>query len=226
MTGAEQVRAARAQIVDAAHRLAAQGLSPGSSSNLSARVGDQVAITATGAHMATLTSEQVSIVSLHGELIDGDLAPTSELELHLGVYRAAPAGAVVHTHSAAATTLSLVIDELPVIHYEQLLLGGTVRVAPFAVFGTPALAANVHAALEGRKAAIMANHGAVTWGTDLGDAVRCALLLEWVSALYLRARSLGEPKTLSLEEQQGVIAHAMRTGYGSTQRAAPAKDPS
>ena len=203
----------------AAHTLAAQGLSPGSSSNLSARVGEHVAITATGAHMATLTVEQVCIVTPEGALVDGELAPTSELELHLGVYRASPAGAVVHTHSIAATTLSLVIDELPVVHYEQLLLGGSVRVAPFAVFGTPALAANVRAALEGRKAAIMANHGTVAWGLDLADAVRCALLLEWVSTLYLGARAIGEPKTLSVEQQQGVIEQAMRIGYGATHHA-------
>ena len=89
------------------------------------------------------------------------LAPTSELDLHLGVYADTGAAAVVHTHAPFSTAVACVLDELPVIHYQQLLLGGAVRVAPYATFGTPELAAHVRDALADRQAALMANHGSV-----------------------------------------------------------------
>lgn len=72
-----------------------------------------------------------------GRVLAGGLVPTSELELHLGVYARFDAGAVVHTHAVESTALSLVVDEIPCVHYQQLLLGGVIRVAPFATFGTP-----------------------------------------------------------------------------------------
>ena len=214
----------RAAVAASARALADRGLSPGTSSNVSARIGEVVAITSTGLTLSEARPEAITVVDLEGEVLIGELAPTSELELHLTIYRDKPgAGAVVHTHSPYATAFGLVHDELPVIHYEQLLLGGPVRVAPFAVFGTHALAENVRSALQGRKAALMANHGAVVWGIDLAEAKRNALLLEWLSALYLRSLISGEPRTLSAEQQQAVVAHAIRTGYGAAKRSKRSK---
>lgn len=206
----------REQVVEAAHRLAKLGHAPGTSSNLSVRNGDRIAVTATGARLETLTPEQVTLVDRSGAVIDGELAPTSELALHLAVYEAAPAGAVVHTHAPFATTLGLVVREVPVVHYEQLLLGGSIRVAPFAVFGTAELAEGVQRAMQGRKAALMANHGAVVWGTSMAEAVDLMVLVEGICALYWRARAVGEPRVLSVEEQRGVVEEAMRRRYGST----------
>ena len=102
------------------------------------------------------------------------------------------------------------------LHYDQLALGGSIRVAPFATFGTPELAAHVERALAGRKAALMANHGAVVWGETLDVAMRNALLLEWLCTLYYRARTLGEPKALTETEQQAVLDQAARLSYGRT----------
>ena len=115
--------AAREQVAAASRRLAAGGLVLGTAGNLSAREGDRVAITPTGAQLAELTADQVSVVDLDGALVEGDFEPTSERELHLGVYRRYDAGAVVHTHSPMATALSCVIDELPCVHYGLLALG-------------------------------------------------------------------------------------------------------
>src|SRR5204862_105062 len=81
------------------------------------------------------------VVDLAGGLAWGELEPTTEIDLHLGVYRRFDAGAVVHTHAPMATALSCVLDELPCVHYQMLLLGGTVRVAPYETFGTPERAA-------------------------------------------------------------------------------------
>jgi L-fuculose-phosphate aldolase len=189
----------------------------GTAGNVSIRLGDRVAITATGARFEDLTAEQVSIVTLDGQLEVGEFAPTSEIELHLGIFRAfSSSGAVVHTHAPVATAVGLVVTELPCIHYQMLLLGGAVRVAPYATFGTPELAASVVAALDGRAAALMANHGAVTHAADLATAVDHALLLEWACTVYWRAASMGTPQALDTKQQQAVVTAAMQRNYGST----------
>lgn len=206
----------REAVAVASRQLGAKGLLPGTAGNVSARQGDLIAVTATGAVLADLTAEQVTVVDLDGAVQEGRFAPTSELDLHLGIYHSSSAGAVVHTHSPMATTLSLVIDELPVVHYQQLELGGTIRVAPFAVFGTQELADNVKAALDGRLAAIMASHGSVAQGATLAKAAAYADLLEWLCTLYWQALAIGKPRLLTPEQQQAVIEHALATGYGET----------
>ncbi|MER7561469.1 class II aldolase/adducin family protein [Streptomyces sp. NPDC097941] len=209
----------RAAVADACRRLGAEGLLIGTAGNVSVRVEDRVAITATGAILAELTPDQVTVVDLDGEIVAGGLLPTSELDLHLGVYRHYGTAAVVHTHAPMATALSLVLDELPCIHYQLLALGGTVRVAPYATFGTPDLAESVLTALEGRGAALMANHGAVTHAPTLDKAVEHALLLEWACGVYQRAAALGQPRVLDEQQQIAVIEAALARNYGTTQSA-------
>lgn len=214
----------RGEIAAACRRLAADGLVIGTAGNVSARVGDLVAITATGAAFEGMTAEQVSVVDLSGGVVAGSLAPTSELELHLGIYRDFGAGAVVHTHAPMATAVGCVVDVLPCIHYQMMLLGGDVRVAPYATFGTPELAAHVHAALSGRSAALMANHGAVTYADDLAKSVELALLLEWACTVYWRAAAIGTPRALDAEAQTAVIEAALSRGYGTSHPADEQKD--
>src|SRR5437764_14810888 len=149
----------REQVAAACRRRAAERVVVGTAGNVSARAGDHVAISATGAVLADATADQVSVIDLEGQVVAGELAPTSELDLHLGVYRRYDAGAVVHTHAPMGTALASVLDELPVIHYQMLELGGPVRVAPYATFGTPELAELTLEALRDRGAALMSNHG-------------------------------------------------------------------
>ncbi|MCD9875979.1 class II aldolase/adducin family protein [Streptomyces guryensis] len=214
----------RAAVADACRRLGAEGLLIGTAGNVSVRAGERVAITATGAVLAELTADQVTVVGLDGKIVAGALQPTSELELHLGVYRRHGTGAVVHTHAPMATALSLVLDELPCIHYQLLALGGTVRVAPYATFGTPELAESVLAALEGRSAALMANHGALTHAPTLDKAVEHALLLEWACGVYQRAAALGPPRVLDEQQQLAVIEAAIARDYGTTHPVPPAQE--
>lgn len=212
--------AAREQVAAASRRLAAEGLVLGTAGNVSARGDDGlVAITPTGAVLADLDAEQVSLVDMDGKLVEGELEPTSELDLHLGVYRRYHAGAVVHTHAPWATAIGCARDELPCVHYQMLLLGGTVRVAPYRTFGTPELAEVVLDALIGRTAALMANHGALNYGATMDAALDGALLLEWACEVYWRAAALGEPRTLSHDDRQAVIDAAAQRSYGTTRRA-------
>jgi L-fuculose-phosphate aldolase len=201
------------EIVQACHALAAAGLVVGTAGNVSVRIGERVWLTAKGIALADVTADDLGVVDLDGEVLSG--SPTSELELHLAIYRRYDAGAVVHTHARMATAVACVQDELPVIHYQLLALGGAVRVAPFRAFGTPELAAEVTDALRGRTAALLANHGAINYAPSLRGAVDGAVLLEWVCALYLDASRLGTPRVLDDEQQAAVRASALRHGYRS-----------
>ena len=205
----------REPVAAASRALAAAGLVRATSGNVSARDGDRVAVTPTGAVLADLSPEQVVVVGLDGAVVEGDGRPTSELPLHLGVIERFGAGAVVHTHPPVGTALSLVIDELPCVHYEMHALGGAVRVAPYRTFGTPELAEGVLGALEGRSAALMANHGAITFGADLAQAVERANLLEWVCTLYWRAAAIGEPRALGADAMSAVRAQLRAKDYRS-----------
>jgi L-fuculose-phosphate aldolase len=203
-------------VAGAARRLAAEGLLVGTAGNVSVRDDDRIAVTGTGVVLRDCTPDQVSVVSLAGEMVEGTLLPTSELDLHLGVYAATDTAAVVHTHAPYSTVVACVLDELPVLHYQQLLLGGAVRVAPYATFGTPELAAHVREALADRQAALMANHGSVAIGGSLEKAVENALLLEWLATLHHRATALGTPHVLTEGQQADVLTQALRRSYGTT----------
>ncbi|HEX3783763.1 MAG TPA: class II aldolase/adducin family protein [Pseudonocardiaceae bacterium] len=216
----------RESVALACRKLAVQGLVIGTAGNVSARIDtDLIAITATGARFETITAEQITVIADDGTVRAGDLEPSSELDLHLGIYRKFGSGAVVHTHAPVGISVGLVVDELPCVHYQMLLFGGSVRVAPYATFGTPELAESVHAALADRAAALMANHGAVTHAATLDAAVEQALVLEWACTIYWRAAAIGTPKVLDEAAQQAVVAAAVRRGYGSTHPVSPAPDP-
>lgn len=210
----------RDEVAAAARRLAAEGLLIGTAGNVSAALPDSelVAVTATGVELAGCASEQVTVVDRAGQVVAGDSAPTSELGLHLALLAAAPegsVGAVVHTHSPYATAVGCVHTRLPVLHYQQLLLGGDVRVAPFAPFGSAELADHVIEAARDRSAALMANHGAVAHGPNLASAIERVLLLEWCCRLFCEASRLGTPRELTATEQEAVILAALERNYGS-----------
>lgn len=209
----------RDQVAETARRLAAAGLVSGTNGNVSVRAGDLVAVSPTGAQLATLDAADVTVVDLDGTVRHGPFAPTSELGLHLGVYTRYDAGAVIHAHAPMATALACVLDEVPLVHYEMLALGGAVRVAPYATFGSAELASSVVTALDGRTAALMANHGAVTHGPDIVAALRATELLEWACTVYWRAAQLGTPRTLTDADVQAIVEQVTSTGYGATRPA-------
>jgi L-fuculose-phosphate aldolase len=207
----------RERVAQAARRLASAGLVIGTAGNVSEREGELVAASATGAAFENLQAEEVSVVDLEGKLVEGEFGPTSELQLHLGIYKRYEAGAVVHTHAPMATALSCVLDELPCVHYQMLTLGGSVRVAPYRTFGTAELAEVTLDALEGRAAALMSNHGAITHGPGLDQAIDASLLLEWACTIYWRAAAIGTPRTLDDDQQAAFLAAIVERGYGATQ---------
>ncbi len=220
----DDMSAARLAVAQASTALALDGFAPGTSGNVSVRVADRVAVTPTGAQLALLKPDQITVVDLDGAVVGDGLAPTSELALHLGVYRARDAGAVVHTHSRFATALGCVIDELPCVHYALVELGGNIRVAPYRTFGSDELAAVTIDALRDRAAALMSNHGALVFGEDIAQAVSFARLLEWVCEIYWRASSIGPPRLL--DESQREAAGRRFGAYGAIRQVAAAGEKS
>jgi L-fuculose-phosphate aldolase len=200
----------RGEMCAIGRRLAEHGLVSGTSGNISVRSGDRVAVTPGGVALDRLVPGDCPVIDVSGRLLEGERGPSSETPMHLAVYAASDTSAIVHTHSTYAAVVATTMTELPPIHYNTMLLGGVVKVAEYATYGTPQLAENVRTALEGgMRAALMANHGGVTLGGSLDEAYENARLLEWLCGLYVRAKMVGEPRILTEQELRQVVERAL-----------------
>jgi L-fuculose-phosphate aldolase len=205
-----------ARLVTAGHRLTSGGLVTGTSGNLSMRIGAGVLVTGSGASLGALTESDLTLVSTAGAVLDGDLPPTSELPLHLAVYAAFPTvTAIAHAHAPASVAVGLTHDVLPPVHYLTVRLGGVVRVADYATFGSPELATAVVDGLAGRSAVLMRNHGSVATGSGIEQACERLELVEWLADVYARAAALGAPRLLSAAELAAADATFTRLNYGA-----------
>lgn len=199
----------REQLCEYGRRSVELGLVIGTSGNLSVREGDRIAVTPSNVALDRLTPDMCPIVDIDGYLLEGDLQPSSETPMHLAVYQATNAQAIVHTHSVFGTVVATTMTELPPVHYNALLLGGTVRVADYATYGTPELAANVRAAIAGKQGALLANHGGVTVGATLEQAFELTRLLEWLCEVYVRGLSIGKPTILTEAQLTAVVDRSL-----------------
>jgi L-fuculose-phosphate aldolase len=197
--------AEREAVVAVARRMATSGLVINTSGNVSLRAGRWIAITPGSMDYDAMSPADVCLVDVEtGEADRDSRVPSSELPLHLEIYRQTSAGAVVHTHSHYATVLSTLEDRLPPIHYQIADLGGEVLVAPYATFGSPELAALTARYLGDRNAVLMRNHGATTVAPDVWKALARAFTLEWIASVYWHARTLGSPSLLDADELRRV----------------------
>lgn len=200
-------------LLAAARRLDAAGFMPSKSGNLSVRDGDGFVITPAALPYAETTEADLVRVAADGGAT-GRHRPSSEWQLHAAIYAArANAQAVVHTHSPRATALSCARRGIPPFHYMVLLAGGDVRCADHATFGTAALARSAVAALAGRRAALLANHGVVAVGATLAAAVALAFEVENLAGQYLDLLAAGLEPVL-LTEGELAEAAAQFAGYG------------
>ncbi len=196
----------RRALAETARRLNALGLNQGSSGNLSVRVADGLLITPSGLPKDELRQADMVTLDRAGKA-RGRLAPSSEWRFHVDILNERPeANAVLHAHSMFATTLACLRRGIPAFHYMVAVAGGDdIRCAPYATFGTAALSKNALAALKGRKACLLANHGMIVLGASLDDALRLAIEVETLAAMYWRALQIGKPVLLSRPEMARVL---------------------
>ncbi|HEX7535980.1 MAG TPA: class II aldolase/adducin family protein [Dermatophilaceae bacterium] len=194
----------RELIIEYCQRMLKDGLTVGTSGNISVRVGEHIAITPSGVDYEALAPEDICVITLHGEHVDGPQGASTEVPMHTVVYQFTDALAVVHTHPVYATVVGTLLHEIPRIHYMLALLGGPVRVAPYAPFGTEKLARNCIVAMKDRYGVLLQNHGATTYGESLAQAYSRSLYLEWLCRIYCEARALGDPRLLTEAELDAV----------------------
>lgn len=197
----------RQQIIDTARIMSDEGLSPGTSGNVSARWNDGMLITPTGMAYGDLIPEDIVFMDQKGEATEGARKPSSEWRFHFSAYGArGDAHAIVHTHSRYATALACCRKPIPAFHYMVAAAGGNdIPVAGYATFGTDGLADSVASALEGRRACLMANHGVIACGADLDAALGLAREVESLAAQYVAALEVGEPHILDDAEMARVL---------------------
>lgn len=194
----EQVRQA---VVEAGLALSRSAMTVGTYGNISCRVDKNlIAITPSGREYEQLTPEDIVVTNMEGVVLSSPLHPSSELLLHLEIYNSFPeAQAIVHTHSVYASALAVAHKDLPpVIDDLTQIVGGAVRCTDYVLAGTKELGVSAVNAMEGgRRAALLANHGAVCWGTSLKEALATAQILEKAAQIYYAAHSFGAPFPLN-----------------------------
>lgn len=208
--------ALRSRIVATARRMNELGINNGASGNVSARVEGGFLVTPSGIPYEALEPGDIVHVGANGHAT-GHREPSTEWRFHHDIYASRPeAGAVVHTHSAFATTLACLERGIPAFHYEVAFAGGKdIRCAPYRTFGTQALSDAALAALEGRRACLLAHHGVIAFGTDLDDALRLADKVEALARLYWQAIQVAEPTVLDEAEMARVLERFRHYGPGS-----------
>ncbi|WP_036697033.1 L-fuculose-phosphate aldolase [Paenibacillus taiwanensis] len=190
---------ARYELIKYGKKLVQNGLTKGTGGNLSIFDRQQgiVAITPTGIDFYEIEPEDIVILDLDGQVVEGKRLPSSEWEMHLAQYNTRDdMDAVIHAHTIYATVLSCLRWELPATHYMIAVAGPNVRVAEYATFGTHELAVNATKAMEGRKAVMLANHGVLAGAQDLLHAFNIVEELEYCAQIYVLAKSVGEPIVL------------------------------
>jgi L-fuculose-phosphate aldolase len=199
--------AQRRVLIAAARRMNAHGINHGRSGNISLRVAGGFLITPTGMDYATLKPADIVAMDMAGRAKPGR-APSSEWPMHCVILRGRPdANAIVHTHSPSATALACLRRDIPRFHYMVAAAGGeSIRCAAYALYGSEELARHALAALGGRKACLLANHGVVALGADVDAALGLALEVEKLAEQYLLALQAGEPVLLTEKEMAEAVA--------------------
>ena len=209
----------REQVAQVARRMIESGLATGTSGNVSARTPEgDVLITPSGLDYAQLEPEDVVLLDLDKNLLEGSLEPSSETPMHTGIYKVRlNAEAVIHTHSRYATTLACLGWEIPPVHYMLTALSqdGRVPVAPYATYGTEEVASYAGEALgESHHVCLLQNHGTIAVGESAEKAFSRTVILEEIAQIYYQTRVAGEPILLTPQQVEEVASKIV--DYGQT----------
>lgn len=196
---------ARKSLIKYGIKICQAGLTKGTGGNLSVfdRENGLMAITPSGIDFFQITPEDIVILDLEGNTVEGTRKPSSEWEMHLLQYKTrTDIDAVIHAHTKYATVLACLHEELPATHYMIAVAGENVRVADYASFGTHELAVNAAEAMKDRKAVLLANHGILAGEKDLLHAFNVIEEVEYCAEINVIARSIGDPIILPTQEMQ------------------------
>lgn len=191
---------ARIAVCDSGKKLLKEGLVSRTWGNVSIRLNDtDMIITPSGRPYEELNPEDMVRVNYRTEKYEGTVKPSSEYKLHTGIYMTRKnINAVIHTHQMNASTVAAAHREIPPILDDQAqILGPSVRVAPYALPNTRKIVKVTLKALEGRYAALMANHGAVCIGRDIDEVFVCCQVLEKCAKAFIEAEFLGGAKSIN-----------------------------
>ena len=194
----DKTAALRRQIIATCLEMSALGINHGTSGNVSARVDQGLLITPSGMPYAQIEPEDIVLID-HDGRYDGRSLPSTEWRFHYDIMRHRPEiSAIVHTHAMHCTVLACLRIEIPAFHYMIAVAGGdSIRVAPYARFGTQALSDHALEALEGRMACLLANHGMIALGPNLDKALSLAVEVENLASCYWRCLQVTRPAILT-----------------------------
>lgn len=212
-------REAMDAIIETGRQLYQQGLTVGTDGNLSCRVSDNALwTTATGARKGYLTDEWLVKTDLEGNVLEGSRKPSSELKMHLCLYRNNPrALAAVHTHPPFSTAFAAAnLGFHKMLLAEEGLYLGHVQVAPYATPGTEELAESILPFCRDNNAVLLANHGAVTWGRDLSEACARMETLERCARIRYYCLTMGKASYLSAKEAE--VLHRKGVSLGNFEK--------
>ncbi|WP_229123076.1 class II aldolase/adducin family protein [Halapricum desulfuricans] len=214
MTDKLTLQTEREKVSELGREMLEQGLTKGTGGNISVRSGDRVAISPSGMDYTEITPEDVPVVDLDGNRIEGDRKPSSEIAMHTGILRERDdVGGVVHNHSPYASTFASLGEPVPASHYLIAFVGDEIPVAPYETYGTPELAeAALEALGEEYNACLLENHGVVAVGGSVDAAFEVAMMVEYCARIHYQAVSIGEPNVLPDEEVDTLIERF--AGYG------------
>lgn len=205
----------RLLLIEYGKKLVKAGLTKGTGGNLSIfdRKNGHVAITPSGIDFFEIQPEDIVIIDVDGNVIEGNRTPSSEWAMHVMPYKYRDdIDAVIHAHTMYATVMACLRQELPATHYMIAVAGENVRVAEYATYGSPELAKNAFEAMKDRKAVILANHGILAGANDLLNAFNIIEEVEYCAEVYTKAKAIGEPVVLPHEEMT-LMAEKFKT-YG------------
>ncbi len=214
----------RVAVLNTARRMLADGLAKGKQGNVSTRLpaGDRIAITPSAIPYDELSPEDIAMVDLGGRQFEGAWRATSELPLHLAIYRTRPdVGAVLHAHAPYCSVLAAINEPIPLLLIEAAaVLGRPVPLAPFAPPGTDTLGTSAAETLEAGFAVLLAQHGLVTVGPDLERSYDAALAAEASARAAVLSRAMGATAQ-PLEPEVVTAAHG---AYLESYRRQPGSD--
>ena len=198
----------RKQLVEYGKAMLTENLTTGTGGNLSVfiREDNVMLMTPSGIPYPETKEEDIVLMTLEGEILEGDCKPSSEYDMHRIFYQQTPnVNAVVHTHSEYATVFACLQEDILPLHYIIGSIGSRVRCCPYETFGTAKLAEVAFKEMKQDKGILLGNHGTLAIGEDLASAFSVAKDIEFIAKLYYRAKSIGTPVLLNEEQLEEVI---------------------